>query len=100
VGGGCEAAASATINLIGAIIIMNSGRVNDPEALREWKEYKTAYAAPMPPGLDPCEQLAWKLKREQRLLEDRTAWDAKWFPGRHDAAIEQSKSAIRKSSAR
>jgi hypothetical protein len=25
----------------------------------------------------------WKLKREKELLRGRTAWDAKWLPGRH-----------------
>ena len=68
--------------------------VNDPAAQAEYDAYKTAYAAPPPPGLDPCEMLNWQLQREQNLLQARQAWDAKWLPGRHAAAIEQSKRAI------
>jgi hypothetical protein len=69
-------------------------RIDDPDAEREWKDYKDRYKEPPPPGLDECELLKWKLRREERLLQDRMAWDAKWSPGRHSDAIEQSRKAI------
>jgi RHS repeat-associated protein len=68
-------------------------RVNDPEANREWKEYKDRYAEPPPPNLDNCELLRWKLMREKALLAARQAWDAKWG-AHHIDAIVQSQRAI------
>ncbi len=69
-------------------------RVNDPEANREWQDYKDQYAEPPPPNLDKCEKLKWQLKREQALLAARQAWDAKWGP-HHTDAIAQSQRAIK-----
>lgn len=68
--------------------------VTDPEANREWQQYKDQYAQPPPPNLDPCELLRWRLNREKALLAARQAWDAKWGP-HHPEAIAQSLSAVR-----
>jgi RHS repeat-associated protein len=57
--------------------------VNDPQAQAEHDEYKRRYKEPPPPSRDPCEELRWRLKREEDLLRARQAWDAKWLPGRH-----------------
>jgi RHS repeat-associated protein len=69
--------------------------VDHPDANKEWKDYKDRYRNPPPPGMDECDLLRWKLAREKQLLKDRTDWDAKWCPGRHDEAIKQTKNAIR-----
>jgi hypothetical protein len=69
--------------------------IDDPDANKEWQDYKDRYREPPPPGLDECTLLRWKLAREKQLLKDRTDWDAKWCPGRHDEAIKQTKNAIR-----
>lgn len=58
--------------------------VDDPDAQREHDEYKERFEEPMPPGMDECERLKWRLRKEERLLRDRRAWDRKWLPGRHD----------------
>lgn len=52
------------------------------------------FPEPPPPGLDECELAKWALAREQRLLQDRLAWDAKWAPGAHATANGQSLRAI------
>lgn len=70
--------------------------MNDPDAAREHKAYKDAYASPMPPDLDECQQLAFNLKQEKELMAARQAWDAKWLPGRHEVANQQSQNRIRK----
>jgi RHS repeat-associated protein len=72
----------------------NSSWVDNPEALAEWQAYKTAYGQPEPPDMDKCAALRWKLAKEKALLAARQAWDAKWSPGRHDAANQQSLNAI------
>lgn len=72
--------------------------VNDPQAQAEHDEYKRNYNSPPPPFNDPCEELRWRLKREEDLLKARQAWDAKWLPGRHAGMNGeiQSNNAIRK----
>jgi len=69
-------------------------RVQDPEAAREYRQYKDAYEQPPPPDLDPCELLRWRLNREKALLAARQAWDAKWGP-HHTEAIAQSVRAVK-----
>jgi len=66
---------------------------NDPQAQAEYEEYKRHYAEPPPPFKDPCDELRWRLKREEDLLR----WDAKWLPGRHAGmnGEMQSQNAIR-----
>jgi RHS repeat-associated protein len=74
------ACASGVVALVGGGIYASATkppRVNDPQAA-EHQAYKDAYRQPPPPNLDECEQLKWRLKREQDLLAARTAWDAKW----------------------
>ena len=88
----CLGGAAVTV---GGLIWYNWPAIDDPAAEQEDREYKTAYAAPMPPSMDECEVLAWKLKREQELLAARMAWDANWQPGRHAEAMLQSQNAIR-----
>lgn len=44
--------------------------------------------------MNECERAKWELAREERLLHDRMAWDAKWSPGAHAAAIAQSQKAV------
>jgi RHS repeat-associated protein len=68
--------------------------VDDPQAKAEHKEYKDRYDDPPPPGMDECEFLMWKLRREQALLLARQLWDAKWGPGTHAKAILQSQRAV------
>jgi RHS repeat-associated protein len=72
--------------------------VDDPVANAEYEKYKADYKAPPPPFQDPCEELRWRLKREENLLRARQAWDAKHQPGRHAGprGEDQSKAAIRK----
>ncbi|MBB6241257.1 RHS repeat-associated core domain-containing protein [Rhodanobacter sp. MP1X3] len=74
---------------------MANQRVDDPAANQEWQTYKDQYNEPPPPDLDECAMLRWALAREQALLAGRQAWDAKWWPGRHDQANQQSMNAIR-----
>jgi hypothetical protein len=90
-------AATSLALILGGTAVMNelSNWVDDARATQEHDEYKERYREPMPPGMDECEQLRWKLKREQRLLEDRQNWDARWAPGTHDEAIRQTQNAIR-----
>jgi len=61
-----------------------SNWVDNPDADKEHDEYKRRFEEPMPPGMDECERLKWRLRQEQQLLRDRRAWDRKWLPGRHD----------------
>jgi len=72
--------------------------VNDPQAQAEHDAYKRNYSSPPPPFNDICEELRWRLKREEDLLKARQAWDAKWLPGRHAGMYgeDQSNNAIRK----
>jgi RHS repeat-associated protein len=79
---------------LGNLVFAKPPRVTDPEAYREWQEYKNRYAEPPPPNLDECEMLRWQLKREQALLAARQAWDAKWG-AHHSEAIAQSQRAIK-----
>lgn len=89
-----EAAAIAEMMGWGAAFsAANAAWVDDPEANQEWQDYKDRYREP-PPDLDECELLKWKLAREERLLQDRMAWDNKWMPGRHDDAMQQTRNAI------
>jgi RHS repeat-associated protein len=74
---------------------MAGNRINDPDAAREHREYKDAYAAPRPPGMDECADLAWDLAREKALLAARQSWDAKWLPGRHAEANRHSQNRIK-----
>jgi len=73
-------------------------RVNDPQAQADHDDYKNRYNEPPPPFKDPCDELRWKLKREEDLLRSRRAWDAKWLPGRHAgmSGEVQSENAIKK----
>jgi len=73
----------------------NGGFVDHPDALREYQNYKDALDALMPPGLDPCEELRWKLNREIEALNARAEWDQRWNPYRHAATAWQSRRAIR-----
>ena len=72
--------------------------VNDPQAQAEHDAYKQRYKEPPPPFKDPCEELRWRLEREEDLLRARQAWDAKWLPGRHSGmnGEVQSNNAIKK----
>ena len=72
--------------------------VSGPQAQAEHDEYKRSYNEPPPPFRDPCEELRWRLKREEDLLRARQAWDAKWLPGRHAGMSGeiQSNNAIQK----
>jgi len=72
--------------------------VNDPQAQAEHDEYKRRYNEPPPPFRDPCDELRWRLKREEDLLRARQAWDAKWLPGRHAGMSGeiQSQNAIKR----
>ncbi len=74
----------------------DAGVVDDPLATQEHDEYKRRYAEPPPPDLDECEKLRWRLKREERLLQDRLNWDAKWKTGAHDRANKQTRRAIQR----
>lgn len=93
------ACAAGVVAIVGGAIYSQSNsekppRVTDPEAYREWQDYKNKYDERPPPNLDECEMLRWQLKREQALLAARQAWDAKWGP-HHASAIAQSQKAIR-----
>ena len=79
-------------------LIFATPYVDDPQAKAEWEEYKRLYREPPPPFKDPCDELPWKLKREEDLLRARQAWDAKWLPGRHAGMHGeiQSQNAIRR----
>ena len=92
----CRQAVSDAVNGLGAILAKPF--VNDPQAQAEHDEYKRNYNTPPPPFNDPCEELRWRLKREEDLLRARQAWDAKWLPGRHAGMNGeiQSNNAIRK----
>ena len=72
--------------------------IDDPQADADHDAYKKRYDQPPPPFKDPCDELRWRLKREEQLLRDRQAWDAKWLPGRHSemGGEIQSENAIRK----
>jgi RHS repeat-associated protein len=59
--GGAAIVAAANNNNSGN----NKGRINDPQAQAEHDQYKTNYNAPPPPFKDPCDELRWKLKREE-----------------------------------
>jgi RHS repeat-associated protein len=93
--GAAGAAGAAALATPGDTSVHAEGYVDNPQAAAEWAEYKEKYAQPPPPDLDECELLNWKLRREKNLLQARRAWDAKWWPGRHDAAIAQSEKAIK-----
>lgn len=82
----------------GIFSMSGDSHVNDPQAQAEHDAYKQRYNEPPPPFKDPCEELRWRLKREEDLLRARQAWDAKWLPGRHAGMNGeiQSKTAIRK----
>lgn len=85
-------------NVVGPTITEARGWFSNQEAMREWQQYKDSYDAPMPPGMDPCDEARWRLKREQDLLAARQAWDAKWVPlgaQDHSDAIRQSEQAVR-----
>ena len=43
-------------------------RVDDPEADREHAEYKARFKEPMPPDLDECERLKWRLRKEEKRI--------------------------------
>jgi len=92
----CRQAVSDAVSGLGAILARPF--VNDPQAQAEHDEYKRNYNSPPPPFNDPCEELRWRLKREEDLLRARQAWDAKWMPGRHAGMNGeiQSNNAIRK----
>lgn len=84
-------------NMAGPAIMEARQWFNNADANREWQEYKDRYNAPMPPGMDPCEQARWQLKREKDLLAARRAWDARYVPlgaQDHSKAIEQSERAV------
>jgi hypothetical protein len=72
-----------------------ASRINDPQAEAEHDEYKRRYDEPPPPFKDPCEELAWEVKREENLLRARQAWDAKWLPGRHAGMSGETQSLNR-----
>lgn len=85
-------------NVVGPAVTEARGWFNNAEANREWQAYKDSYGAPMPPGMDPCSEARWRLKREQDLLKARRAWDAKWGPlgaPDHSRAIRQSEQAVK-----
>ncbi len=91
---GCRQAVSDAIEGVGSLIFAKPPRVTDPEAAREWQDYKDRYSEPPPPNLDQCEMLKWQLRREKALLAARQAWDAKWGP-HHVDAIAQSQRAVK-----
>ncbi|MCG7981431.1 MAG: RHS repeat-associated core domain-containing protein [Candidatus Thiodiazotropha lotti] len=72
--------------------------IDDPDAKREHDEYKRRFDQPMPPGMDECERLKWRLKKEERILKDRRAWDRRWMPGRHDQPGKRGGPSANKSS--
>jgi len=85
-------------NVVGPAVTETRGWFNNQEAMSEWQQYKDSYDAPMPPGMDPCDEARWRLKREQDLLAARKSWDAKWVPlgaQDHSDAIRQSEQAVR-----
>lgn len=85
-------------NVVGPMVTEARGWFNNADANREWQAYKDSYSAPMPPGMDPCDEARWRLKREQDLLNARRAWDAKWVPlgaQSHSSAIQQSEQAVK-----
>lgn len=91
-----EAVSSAVSSLFN--LIFAKPFVSDPQAQAEHDDYKQQYREPPPPFKDPCEELRWRLKREEELLRARREWDAKWLPGRHAGMNGeiQSENAIRK----
>ena len=93
----CRQAVADAINGLGNLIFAKP-YINDPQAQAEHDEYKRQYKEPPPPFKDPCDELRWRLKREEDLLRARQAWDAKWLPGRHAGMNGeiQSQNAIRK----
>ena len=95
---GCTKVVSDAIGSIGNLIFAKPPRINDPAADAEHDAYKRRYNEPPPPFRDPCDELRWRLKREEDLLRARQAWDAKWLPGRHAGASGeiQSQNAIKR----
>jgi RHS repeat-associated protein len=93
----CRQAVGDAISGLGNLIFAKPF-VNDPQAQAEHDEYKRRYNEPPPPFRDPCDELRWRLKREEDLLRARQAWDAKWLPGRHAGMSGeiQSQNAIKR----
>lgn len=91
-----EAVSNAATSLFN--LVFAKPFVSDPQAQAEHDAYKQQYRTPPPPFKDPCEELRWRLKREEELLRARREWDAKWLPGRHEGMNGeiQSENAIRK----
>jgi RHS repeat-associated protein len=62
----------------------------------EYSAYKSRCNQPPPPGLDPCAEAKWKLKRNTDCMNMRQAWDNKWLPGRHAGDIQNLQASIQK----
>jgi len=80
--------ADAFATATAGFILMNKW-VDSQEAKSEYEAYKTRASQIPPPDLDECAKLRWLLEREEDVVKAMKAWDAKWSPGRHVAAITQ-----------
>jgi RHS repeat-associated protein len=72
----------------------------DPQADIDHDDYKEKLSRPLPPTNDICHYLELKLARQQQLMADRDAWDAKHWdtatmgPSPHAGANAEAQGAI------
>lgn len=84
-------------NGIGDLILQARQRNNSPEAAQAHDAYKQIAATTPPPGLDPCEKLAFEIRREKQVIEAMRKFDVDFnTPGRHTDAISQRESGVRR----
>lgn len=92
-------AANAAANAIRAV---NHGAkpertiAQESQADLDHDHYKRICEEPPPPNLDKCAEAKWEENRAKQCMDLRQDWDNKFWPGRHQTAIQNEANRLAK----
>ncbi|MBL8299632.1 MAG: RHS repeat protein [Rhodanobacteraceae bacterium] len=97
----CASAANAIINVVGICIVLAIGNAAEDSIAQanDRRAYSKRCTESPPPGLSPCEEARWKLKRNQDCRRMRQSFSDRWHGGpdaSHAGEIENLDRAIEK----